>query len=50
MRAAKKEAKPYIVKELATEEFFVFKKLIQNIGNNFSVNVKMAMFCGTRLK
>lgn len=39
IRAAKKGGKPYIVKELATEEFFDFKKLCQNIGKNFSVTV-----------
>ena len=40
IRGAKKQGKPYIVKELATEEFFDFKKLSQEIGKNFSVNVK----------
>lgn len=40
IRAAKKEGKPYIVNELSTEEFYDFKKLSQNIGKNFSVNLK----------
>ena len=39
IRSARK-SKPYKVNEMATEEFYDFHDLSQNVGNNFSVNVK----------
>ncbi|XP_031335082.1 uncharacterized protein LOC116164961 [Photinus pyralis] len=40
IRAAKKEGTPYIVNELATEDFLDFKKFSDTIGKHFSINSK----------
>ncbi|CAG9765712.1 unnamed protein product [Ceutorhynchus assimilis] len=40
IRLAKKNGNPYNVEELGTSDFYDFKQLSQEIGNNYGVNLK----------
>lgn len=50
VKTSKKLGEPYIVKELETSDFYDWKNLSEDIGNNFSLNTDDEKFTWNNVK